>query len=555
MKKFYLAFLPLFFFVLASAQHSHLAPMKSFLSSENNPQLENTSQHENLIQTRSSVTHTISSGSYYYYPSSLTIEVGDSVVWLNDGGYHDVNGDINSITDQPFNNPETFDSDPTSVAGAVIYAHKFTIPGTYNYDCSVGSHAANGMVGSILVNSASSSAIWSDDFSDASKWTIANSTGDNQDWVITDISDDGVGYGTGTWDDADFVTSANNGYALYDSDILGSGGGYQDATITYNETLNLSSYPNVLLQFNNRGRLWQTTQNFVEVSNDGGASWVAYEVNAEETTSQLFENITQAAQFTMNENALLRNLVTVYDMQGTPGLIASVPVYPKVSGLSAIAAGDSLSNTDIAATAVDITAAEFGAMASIQDIVVESSPLSVAQDTGKVLGDAVAQAMDEVIVDLFSSATTDVGTSSGELTIDQILKAAATLRNKSVPMDGLVAVINPLAAYNLKKTLLNSGTNPSSNDLVNTAARNYFLGRVAGVDIYESASVDVDGTPSAVNAVFHKSAIGMVMKRDLRIATERDEALRGFKIVASAAFGANILDDNKIVKIASDAAL
>ena len=242
-------------------------------------------------------------------------------------------------------------------------------------------------------------------------------------------------------------------------------------------------------------------------------------------------------------------------MQGTPGLTASVPVYPKVSALSALAAGADLSNTDVAATAVDITAAEFGAMATIQDIVVESSPLSVAQDTGKVLGDAVAQAMDEAIVDLFASASTDVGTSTGELTIDQILKAAATLRNNSVPMDEVVAVVNPLAAYNLKKTLLNSGTNPSANDLVNTAARNYFLGRVAGVDIYESASIDVDGTPSAINAVFHKGAIGMVMKRDLRIATQRDESIRGFEVVASAAFGAAILDDNKIVKIASDAAL
>ena len=282
---------------------------------------------------------------------------------------------------------------------------------------------------------------------------------------------------------------------------------------------------------------------------------MANELDTGNSAGQLFENITQAAQFTLNENALLRNLVTVYDMQGTPGLTASVPVYPKVSGLSALAAGADLSNTDVAATAVDITAAEFGAMATIQDIVVESSPLSVAQDTGKVLGDAVAQAMDEVIVDLFSSASTDVGTASGELTIDQILKAAATLRNKSVPMDEVVAVVNPLAAYNLKKTLLNSGTNPSANDLVNTAARNYFLGRVAGVDIYESASTDIDGTPSTINAVFHKGAIGMVMKRDLRIATQRDESIRGFEVVASAAFGAAILDDNKIVKIASDAAL
>mgnify|MGYP003132237906 FL=1 len=282
---------------------------------------------------------------------------------------------------------------------------------------------------------------------------------------------------------------------------------------------------------------------------------MANELDTGNSAGQLFENITQAAQFTLNENALLRNLVTVYDMQGTPGLTASVPVYPKVSALSALAAGADLSNTDVAATAVDITAAEFGAMATIQDIVVESSPLSVAQDTGKVLGDAVAQAMDEAIVDLFASASTDVGTSTGELTIDQILKAAATLRNNSVPMDEVVAVVNPLAAYNLKKTLLNSGTNPSANDLVNTAARNYFLGRVAGVDIYESASIDVDGTPSCTNAVFHKGAIGMVMKRDLRIATQRDESIRGFEVVASAAFGAEILDQNKIVKIASDAAL
>ena len=37
-----------------------------------------------------------------------------------------------------------------------MYTHVFTIPGNYDYDCSVGTHAANGMVGSVIVNSASS---------------------------------------------------------------------------------------------------------------------------------------------------------------------------------------------------------------------------------------------------------------------------------------------------------------------------------------------------------------------------------------------------------------
>ena len=95
--------------------------------------------------------HTINAGSYYYLPSTLTINTGDVVEWINDGGFHDVNGETNTITGLPYNNPEVFNSPSTSVVGAVIYSHTFTVPGTYEYDCSVGQHAANGMVGTITV--------------------------------------------------------------------------------------------------------------------------------------------------------------------------------------------------------------------------------------------------------------------------------------------------------------------------------------------------------------------------------------------------------------------
>jgi hypothetical protein len=283
---------------------------------------------------------------------------------------------------------------------------------------------------------------------------------------------------------------------------------------------------------------------------------MANELDTGNSAGQLFENITQSAQFTMNENALLKNLVTMYDMTGTPGLTASVPVWPKVTGLAALSAGADLSNTDISATAVDITAAEYGAMTTIQDIVIESSPIAVAQDAGSVLGAAVAQAMDEVIVDLFGSASTDVGPGAGNpLTMDHILKAAATLRRNRVPMQGIVAVLSPAAAYNLKKTLVNTGGSLSNNDLANAAARDYYLGTVAGVAMYESASIDIDGSDDAISAVFHPAAIGMVMKRDLRIATQRDESIRGFEVVSSAAFGAAVLDQAKIVKMTSDSTL
>tara|TARA_B100001057_G_scaffold476879_1_gene545436 strand:+ start:1948 stop:3282 length:1335 start_codon:yes stop_codon:yes gene_type:complete len=95
--------------------------------------------------------HQINSGNFYYSPSELTIHVGDTVVWINDGGTHNVNGNISSISGESFNNPESFNSPSTSTVGATIYTHVFNIEGIYNYDCSVGSHAISGMIGSINV--------------------------------------------------------------------------------------------------------------------------------------------------------------------------------------------------------------------------------------------------------------------------------------------------------------------------------------------------------------------------------------------------------------------
>ena len=107
----------------------------------------------------SQTSYTINAGNFYYSPSSLTINQGDIVTWINDGGLHDVNGATNSITNEPFNNPESFDSPTTNEVGAVIYTHTFNSAGTYNYDCSVGLHAQNGMVGQITVTPVSNTVV------------------------------------------------------------------------------------------------------------------------------------------------------------------------------------------------------------------------------------------------------------------------------------------------------------------------------------------------------------------------------------------------------------
>ncbi|NRB64266.1 MAG: hypothetical protein HRU40_14785, partial [Saprospiraceae bacterium] len=102
-----------------------------------------------ILVAQTQTLHIIESGNFYFNPSSLTIEVGDTVQWLNRGGFHNVDAETNAITGQPFNNPESFVSSPTT--GAILLTRVFTVAGSYQYNCSVGSHASNGMAALLIV--------------------------------------------------------------------------------------------------------------------------------------------------------------------------------------------------------------------------------------------------------------------------------------------------------------------------------------------------------------------------------------------------------------------
>ena len=88
--------------------------------------------------------HTINAGNYYYQPSSLTIEQGDTVKFVNQGGYHDV-----AVTAGPESLSLPACSGPCTI-GILV----FNKVGNYDYICTIGSHASQGMVGTIIVNEA-----------------------------------------------------------------------------------------------------------------------------------------------------------------------------------------------------------------------------------------------------------------------------------------------------------------------------------------------------------------------------------------------------------------
>lgn len=129
----------------------------------------------------------VQSFSFAYDPNIITINIGETVAWINTQGYHDVNGEINSITGENFNNPEDFYLPPISGSSSnttCIGYYTFTIPGTYYYDCSIGSHATNGMTGIINVIDDNTQSL--DEFEDLSLLIYPNPASSN---LTVDLGD------------------------------------------------------------------------------------------------------------------------------------------------------------------------------------------------------------------------------------------------------------------------------------------------------------------------------------------------------------------------------
>lgn len=87
---------------------------------------------------------TVDVANFSFSPKDITIDLGETVMWVNKGGTHNVNGSMETYPD----NPESFGSGDPSSSGWT-YSFTFNTPGIYDYRCDP--HASQGMVGTVTV--------------------------------------------------------------------------------------------------------------------------------------------------------------------------------------------------------------------------------------------------------------------------------------------------------------------------------------------------------------------------------------------------------------------
>ena len=263
---------------------------------------------------------------------------------------------------------------------------------------------------------------------------------------------------------------------------------------------------------------------------------MAGEIKSTTTTlNDLLSPIVQEAMFVAQEKSLLRGLVRNFTVPKNSGKVLQIPIYP-VSTATGLTEADDLTPSAVSTNVANITLAEAGLMTNVSDLSLNYSESNVIADVGRLFGEAIAKKIDQDITALFDDfTTTEVGGAAVNVTAAKVFEAIAKLRTKSVDPAGMVCVLHPLVAHDLKSSITSTFGAPAS-EVGNEAMRTGLVGSLGGVPVYESASI-TSASGISKGAVFHRDAISLAIGDDINIETQRDASARATELVGTATYG------------------
>jgi N4-gp56 family major capsid protein len=281
--------------------------------------------------------------------------------------------------------------------------------------------------------------------------------------------------------------------------------------------------------------------------------------NNTDINSELFANFVADAQYAMYEASVARQLVKAFDVPMNAGKVVQVPVWAAISAeLIADEAAATAKTTNT--TSPTITLKEHVVYNQITDMLRDSAYGDVMADLAIQSGQAIGESLDSMVFGEFENFSSDIGSTSTELTTELILKGAATLRAAKV-QGPYFAVVHPNAAFYMKKTLTQvlpySGAvglgAPSA--VGNQVMVSGVIGSIGGVTVIESPlveSVTTGGATAYRGGVFAASALGLAQRGAVDMNSLYLPAARATDLVLKATAGAAVIRATHGVAITSE---
>ena len=280
--------------------------------------------------------------------------------------------------------------------------------------------------------------------------------------------------------------------------------------------------------------------------------------NTTSINSELIATLVGQAQYAAYEQSVARQLVSVFDLPAGAGKTVQVPVWSSISA-ELLTDESAATAKDTNTTSASITLAEHVVYHRITNMLRDSASSDVFAQLGDQSGRAIAESLDGQVFSLFDDVsgntaliTQSVGSAGNDNTASDIMKAAAILRANKLT-GPFYAVLHPKQAYGIKANLTATTSYTNATGVGSDVLRMGYLGELAGVQIFESALVPVDGSDDATGCVFAPSAFGHAMRGTIDVAQQYQAAARATDLVLTGVAGAQILQASHAVRVIGDA--
>jgi hypothetical protein len=272
-----------------------------------------------------------------------------------------------------------------------------------------------------------------------------------------------------------------------------------------------------------------------------------------QSPTDYIQKVYEDALFVARDTNLMASLVTNYAGQGIAPRVSSEW---SATNIVAVNDDDDLTSQAFTPTVLTtLTPSEVGAQYLITDQRLESDPFGVQQAAALELGAAIGTKIETDLVGGFANLTGGtVGVAGSAMTWGRFFAAAAQLRAQKAPGQAY-AVLHPYHWHDLASEAAIAGTMGNTPEFGDEVMRNRFVGMAAGVMIFESANIPVDGNDDAVSGVFVSQALALDVRRAPRIERERDASRRADELNLSTVYAHGVWRPKFGVKIIADASI
>jgi hypothetical protein len=264
------------------------------------------------------------------------------------------------------------------------------------------------------------------------------------------------------------------------------------------------------------------------------------------TTSVLADTIAtviEEARFTEQYKEVLSKLCWRINQPGHTGSTVNLPYFGTVTANALTEGVDMVSPQAMTDTNVRLTPAEVGAQILLTYKLARDNQEDVIRAAGRILGDAMLAKRESDLAEQLDDATTSLIGAGSSLTLGAIAAAWALLSGNALSAGGpapkpYVMVHHPFALLDMvdvfTPTLAQAGeTGVGGGSLADATLRNYTIGRIFGMDVYESGNISIDSADDAKGGVFAAGRGGglvLATAKEWDVRPEDDESLRATEL-------------------------